>query len=57
MVELTPAVIITVTTIAVAAIDKIIEILVPNSKINNIFDVVIKFLNGIAAQFVPTKKS
>lgn len=43
------------TTIVVTTADKVIEMYLPNSRINSIFDVVINILNQIAQVFAPKK--
>ena len=51
-----PAVMIAITAVVMSALDKIIEIMWPNSRINNVFDVVVVFVNGAVAQLVGKKK-
>jgi hypothetical protein len=45
--EMDTAAIIFITTVAVGAIDKIIERFYPNSKVNNVIDLVLRFLGTI----------
>jgi len=50
------AAIIFITTIVVGAIDKILDRFYPSSRVNNIVDLVLRFLGTIASEAKPPEK-
>lgn len=56
MIDPTTAAVVATTVLVVGFADKCIQIWYPNSRINNVFDVVAKIILAVCEQLAPTKK-